>query len=194
MSIAAGHAVWSKAGPTATSVAATVAPAPASASVSAPQRQRLLSDPRVKAYEAQIGFQKQVRRFFADAAKLTAVQREHQAQALREQIGPREGAGELSAGEAILLETGLIQATVADTSEQARLGQEVIDRYRARTEQRERDWAQRPKPQFDAYKQREIDIVREVTAMSQIPGGLSRDEYLRQRLQQAREQIYVAHE
>ncbi|MGO1073676.1 hypothetical protein [Lysobacter sp. CA199] len=168
--------------------------APMAASPSDEQHRRLLSDPRVKAYQSQVAFQKQARRFFADAGKLAPAQREQQAQRLREQVGPREASGEMSAAEAMLLEVGLIQATVADESEQARQVSQVAARYRARSDQRQREWASRPKPQFDSYKRREADIVREVAAMQQIPGGLSRDEYLRQRLQQAREQIYLVHE
>ncbi|MGH8081411.1 MAG: hypothetical protein ACREP7_12630, partial [Lysobacter sp.] len=193
MAIAAGYIMRSSTGPSPKLVtaAAKAIASPASAAMPTTQQQRLLSDPRVKAYEAQVGFQKQARGFFADAKHLAPAQRELRAQALREQIAPREASGELSAGEAMLLEIGLIQATVPDVTEQARLGQRVIDRYRTRTEQREREWAQRPKPQFDAYKRREADIVREVMAMPQVPAGLGRDEYLRQRLQQAREQIYL---
>lgn len=168
--------------------------APVPASLSDAQRQRLLADPRVRAYESQIAFQKQARRFFTDAGKLAPAQRESQARTLREQIEPREALGQLSAAEAMLLEVGLIEATTSDQGEQTRLVAQVAARYRARSDQREREWAARPKPQFDAYKQREAGIVKEVMAMQQIPGGLSRDEYLRQRLQQAREQIYLVHE
>jgi hypothetical protein len=110
---------------------------------------------------------------------------------LQAQVQRREGKGELSAAEALLLEIGLIKATARDEAEQAALATAVAERYRLRTEQRERAWAAQPKPRFDTYKRREAEIVWEVMAMRQMPGGVSRDEYLRQRLQQAREQAYA---
>lgn len=45
-------------------------------------------------------------------------------------------------------------------------------------------------PPLNDYKQREQRVVSEVMAMTAVPGGLSRDEYLRQRLQREREIAY----
>jgi hypothetical protein len=45
-------------------------------------------------------------------------------------------------------------------------------------------------PRFQDYKARERAIVAEVMGLGEIPGGLTRDEYLRQRLQQARVSAY----
>ena len=45
-----------------------------------------------------------------------------------------------------------------------------------------------PDARFSRYKSEEKRIVDEVMALDSIPDGLSRDQYLRQRLQEAREQ------
>ncbi len=168
------------------------APTP-QASLNAEQRQ-LLADPRVIAWRGQERFRNEARRFFANAKNLSPIQRDQQASALHEQIERRERMAELSAGEALVLEVGLIKATTSDETEQKEMAMAVAERYRLRSEQRERAWALRPTPQFDTYKQRELQVVHEVAALTQIPDGLSRDEYLRQRLQHEREQIFVTHE
>ena len=68
----------------------------------------------------------------------------------------------------------------------------MMDRYRAHADQRMDAFAaqQRNDPRFQSYKARERAIVAEVMALPRIPGGLTRDQYLRQRLQQARETAY----
>jgi hypothetical protein len=45
---------------------------------------------------------------------------------------------------------------------------------------------------FQLYKVREREIVAEVMALQSIPDGLSREEYLRRRLQAEREQLLGA--
>ncbi len=47
-----------------------------------------------------------------------------------------------------------------------------------------------PSAELKRYQVDEKRIVEEVLSMDSIPDGLSRNEYLRQRLQQAREQHY----
>lgn len=44
-------------------------------------------------------------------------------------------------------------------------------------------------PMFQLYKVRESQIVAETLSLQTIPNGLSRDEYLRRRLQAEREQL-----
>ena len=50
--------------------------------------------------------------------------------------------------------------------------------------------AKAPDARFSQYKSEEKRIVDEVLTLQTIPDGLSRDQYLRQRLQEAREQAY----
>ena len=44
-------------------------------------------------------------------------------------------------------------------------------------------------PMFQLYKVRESQVVAEVMSLQTIPDGLSREEYLRRRLQAEREQL-----
>jgi hypothetical protein len=154
--------------------------------------QALLATPQARDYRQRQQFQQQARSFFREAAALGPAEREQRAQALGARIDHYEQANELSAGETLLLRVGLIQATEPDPARQQAQVRELAQRYRAQAAQREQAWAdqQSRDPKFQAYKQRESAVVAEVMALASIPGGLSRDAYLRQRLQAERERIY----
>mgnify|MGYP001179974871 CR=1 FL=1 len=92
--------------------------------------------------------------------------------------------------EALLLQIGLIRAVSTDEQEQKRRAEALIRRYQALSAEREARQAQRVDPNFARYKAEEKRIVEEVLALQSIPDGLSRDQYLRQRLQEARERNY----
>lgn len=169
----------------ATAVAANDAATP-------PSSQALLATPQAQQYRQRQRFQHEARQFFAQAERLPAGERERRAQALQRDIDAYEGAGELSAGETVLLRVALIRATVADPARQAELVEVLAARYRGEAERRNAQWLQQQAqdPRFRDYKRREQEIVAEVMAMRAFPGGLSRDEYLRQRLQAERERVY----
>ncbi|MGO1068295.1 hypothetical protein [Lysobacter sp. CA199] len=154
--------------------------------------QNLLSTPQARSYQQRQKFHSDARDFFRVAASLGPVERERRAQTLQSRIDGYEQARELSAGESLMLRIGLIQATVPDEARQKALVQQLAQRYRADARQREQRWAEQQQndPRFQNYKQRERIVVEEVMAMTQIPGGVTRDEYLRQRLQAERERAY----
>lgn len=157
-----------------------------------PSLHNLLATPKARDYQQRKQFQADAHDFFRKAASLGPAERERRAQTLREDIERYENASELSAGESMLLRVGLIQATVADEAQQAAMVQQLAARYRADAQRREQQWIEQQQhdPKFQAYKQRERVVVAEVLAMQQIPGGVTRDEYLRQRLQAERERVY----
>jgi hypothetical protein len=132
-------------------------------------------------------FNEQARAFFANAARMTAEARSHEARALEQELARLEQAGGLSAGETLLIRAGLIRETVPAGARQDIELQALRERYRADTQRRVATAQARPDPQFGSYKARESEIVNEVMAMEAIPDGLSRNEYLRRRLQTARE-------
>lgn len=101
-----------------------------------------------------------------------------------------ESRGELALSEALLLQIALIKAVSTDENEQKRRAQALISRYQTISAEREARLAQRPDPNFERYKAEEKRIVEEVLALQNIPDGLTRDQYLRQRLQEARERNY----
>jgi len=134
-------------------------------------------------------FNEQASAFFANAAQMTAEDRLHEARQLEQELTRLEQAGGLSAGETLLMRVGLIRETVPAGAQQDAQLQALQERYRAETQRRVATAQARPDPQFGYYKVRESEIVNEVMAMETIPDGLSRDEYLRRRLQSAREQL-----
>ena len=91
-----------------------------------------------------------------------------------------------------MLRIGLIKATVAGESQQAEQIAALMDRYRQHADQRMQAYAMEHAgdARFRDYKARERGIVAEVLGLRSFPGGMTRDEYLRQRLQQAREAAY----
>ena len=134
-------------------------------------------------------FNERARAFFADAAQMTGEDRVREARQLEQELTRLEQAGGLSAGETLLIRAGLIRETVPAGAQQDAQLQALQERYRAETQRRVATAQARPDPQFGYYKVRESEIVDEVMAMETIPDGLTRDEYLRRRLQSAREQL-----
>ena len=134
-------------------------------------------------------FNEQARAFFATAAEMDAEHRVHEARQLEQELARLEQAGGLSAGETLLIRAGLIRETVPAGAQQDSLLKALQQRYRAETQLRIAAAQVQPDPQFGSYKVREAEIVNEVMAMETIPDGLSRNEYLRQRLQSSREQL-----
>lgn len=154
----------------------------------------LASTPEAQAYRGRLGFQQQVRDFLRDAPRLDEKTSNARALALNDEISRREKSKEFSADEALMLRIGLIHAVVKDEGDRVRQSQKVVDRYRAQSEARKAAFEaeQRRDAQFQEYKAREARIVSEVLAMPSYPNGMSRDDYLRIRLQEARESIYSA--
>ncbi|QKE65223.1 hypothetical protein HNE05_18295 [Aquipseudomonas campi] len=167
-------------------------PAPGEASGAAVDpraAQALLNTPAVQTYQARLQFMADYRRFMQEAAALSAEQRRRQAEALARQIDQREAAAELALSEALLLQLGLAQVQGGDEETQKAHAEQLLARYQMLSQAREAR-AKVPDARFSQYKSEEKRIVDEVLALDSIPDGLSRDQYLRQRLQEAREQAY----
>lgn len=153
------------------------------------EHRELLRAPAVQSYQARLTFVGDYQSFIAGAANLSEEERHQRAAALAEEIDRREAAGELALSEALLLQVGLAQAEGGDEEAQKARANALMSRYQALSAER----AKRGKTvdaRFAQYKSDEKRIVEEVMTMDSIPDGLSRDQYLRQRLQQAREQAY----
>ena len=153
----------------------------------------LQATPQAQAHRERQRFEADAKDFFARAPSLRAVERSERAGRLSRQIDRYEAEDGLSAGEALLLRTALVKATVDDPVRQAEEVAAIADRYRAHADQRMAAFAaqQRNDPRFQSYKAREAQVVAEVMAATTIPAGLTRDQYLRQRLQQERERAYA---
>ena len=153
----------------------------------------LQATPQAQEHLKRQRFEADAKDFFARSASLRAVERSERADALTRQIDKYEAACGLSAGEAVLLRTALVKATVDDPARQAEQVAAIADRYRAHADRRMAAFLeqQRNDPRFQAYKAREAQVVAEVMAATTIPAGLTRDQYLRQRLQEERERAYA---
>jgi hypothetical protein len=138
---------------------------------------------------ARARFNEQAREFFAQAPSLPPEETRRRADLLSQELTRIERAGGLSAGETFLVRVGLIRATEPDEQQQAERLAELKQRYANETRHRTARADAQADPMFELYKVRESEIVAEVMSMATIPDGLTREEYLRRRLQQAREQL-----
>ena len=152
----------------------------------------LENTPPAREWLGQQRFEREVRAFVHDAAKLPSAERERRAQALEAQIEARERSGELSAGETMLLRAALVEAGSDNAAEQAARMTALVERYREDAVRREAAFVaqQQADPRMQQYKARERAVVAEVMAMKVVPGGLTRNEYLRRRLLQERERAF----
>lgn len=121
------------------------------------------------------------------------LQRSRLAKILEREIEHHEHAGDLMAGEALMLRLALLRATEEDPLRLQMATAELTEHYRIESDRRLAAFAnqQRNDPRLRQYKAREASIVAEVMAMPQPPPGLTREQYLRQRLQGERERAYA---
>lgn len=168
-------------------------PIGASGTPSASATTDLGARPEVQAYRDRQRFEQRIQRFVQQSAQLSDGERAATAQALEAEIGRMEAARQLSAGEAVLLRMHVVNAVGGDPGARLQRAQALALLYRRDAERRQAEFeqAQRNDPRFRSYKQREAEIVAEVQAMRSFPGGMDRDTYLRQRLQEAREAAYA---
>ncbi|CAN4279737.1 hypothetical protein LJR125_002624 [Pseudoxanthomonas sp. LjRoot125] len=190
LATAAGGALWWQSHATRSPPSPAAADATPSASLAVAGLQ---ATPQAKEHRERERFEADAKDFLARASSLRPVERSERAEALSRQIDHYESRGGLSAGEAVLLRTALVKATVEDPARQVEEVAAIADRYRTHADQRMAAFAaqQRSDPRFQAYKTREAQVVSEVMAMTSIPAGLTRDQYLRQRLQEERERAYA---
>lgn len=153
-----------------------------------PEQLAMLDDARVIEFADRLDFQQELREFFSQSGSLSEDERQARAKKLTERLGHYENAGEVSAPEALTVRLALVQLIHSDEQSAKQAAQALIDQYQQYSERREREWRAQPRPEFEAYKQRETAIVQEVMAMDAIPEGKTRETYLRERLQQAREE------
>lgn len=163
--------------------APALSPAPAEAPANASESARPVD------IQERARFNERAREFFAQAPALSPAEARQRAEDLSQELSRIEQAGGLSAGETFLIRAGLIRATVADEQQQMAQIRALKDRYEADARQRNAVASGQSDPMFDLYKVREGQIVAEVMSLSTIPNGLTREEYLRRRLQTEREQL-----
>lgn len=189
---------WSRPATESTKPPATIeAPTPHAADSDEPdpmaansEQQQLLNSPQARDLEQRLAFHNQYRSFVQQAGQPEHATRRSEAERLSKRIDALEAQGELALSEALLMQLGLIRATESDEATQKMQAQRLIERYQQISAEREARLAAQPDPNFEKYKAEEKRIVEEVLALQSIPDELSRDEYLRRRLQEARERSF----
>jgi aspartokinase len=168
------------------------APVVAASTPKAPRAAASVDTAAIRDYRERERFGQDVEDFFVRAPRLDPATRQRQADALREELRRRETDRSISAGESMNLQIALVRATVDDPQAQASALAALAEHFRTDAEQANQAWQQHlaTDPQFQRYKQDERRIVETVMAMPVIPGGVSRDAYLREQLQHAREMAY----
>jgi hypothetical protein len=163
-------------------------PRPEAARASTPP----IDDAARREYETFTALQSRLQAFFAAAPGLTPAERRERAVALAREVAEQESTGKIVAAESLQLRLALLKHSAANEPEYRAEAERLTRETSARAAERERAGLARIQadPRFVDYKQREAAIVREVMSMSDFPGGLSRDEYLRQRLDAARGEAY----
>lgn len=145
----------------------------------------LLEDPRVQGYLAREQDKLALDAYFtADASSLS----DSEAWSLIEKI---EADGRVMAYEALTLKLAWLEHNSANEAEFQEAAGDLVAEYRERAERSARDYdPYEDVPGFAEYKEAERRILQEVGAMESFPEGMSQQEYLRMRLQQAREDAY----
>ena len=88
-----------------------------------------------------------------------------------------------------MLRLGILRATVDDPAVLESESRRLVEDYRAQAEQAAANRV--PDPRDERYQTRQAEIAREVMALEEIPGGVSREEYLRERLRELRIEVYA---
>jgi hypothetical protein len=141
-----------------------------------------------------IEFERDIRNFLRNYPNMNPADVDRTARRLMQQVEQRERSRHISAAEALRLKSSLISAMEPDEQQRTLKIAELTAIYQTEAEKRQAQFAQQQQndPIFKAYKAREAQIVAEVQGMTSFPNGMSRDEYLRQRLLEARAAIYYA--
>lgn len=150
------------------------------------EQRAMLEDPKVLRFSERLAFEQRVRTWFENAGGLDTETLRASAQTLDEELTQYEAQQQVSAAEALMVRLAMIKITEPDEGAQKAAAQALIQRYQAASETRLAQWREHTPPEFLHYKVREKQIVEEVMAMTRFPDGMTRDEYLRQQLLQAR--------
>jgi len=167
-------------------------PAPASPTIGmTPATARSVSQSKLVTAQNILG--QHLQAFAQHARSMDENQRKQTAAQLGDEVKQRADRMEISGGESALAQLALLRiAYFDDPAEEARQEQALKDSLKTQAAQQQQAYQQQlaNDPRYQAYKASEAQIAAQVTAMPTIPNGLTRDEFLRQQLQVAREQAY----
>ncbi|MDP5208431.1 hypothetical protein [Microbulbifer sp. 2205BS26-8] len=146
---------------------------------------RLLSDPRVRAYLDRERDKQALDAYFNQGKSPPS------AEDVWQLIESIESDGRVMAYEALALKLAWLERNSASVQAFEQAASDLVARYQRRSQQNTAAYdPYEAVPGFAEYKQVEAQIVEEVQGMAHFPEGMSKQEYLRQRLQEAREKAY----
>ena len=134
-------------------------------------------------------FRTELQGFIRDAELLPAQDHEPKARELLAEVDKLLTAGYLTGPEALALQLSLLKYVLPPDDYRATASM-LVSEARQRAEQAEREWAARSDPKLERYRDEERRIVEQTAAMEDFPNGMTRQEYLRQKLRDLRSEIY----
>lgn len=144
----------------------------------------LLSDPRVQTYFQREKDKQSLHDYFNGRGELSAEES-------RQLIESIEAEGRIMAYEAMALKLAWLERNSASKAEFDRAAGELVESYRQKSQQSAEEYdPYEDVPGFVEYKEMEAQVVREIQQMATFPDGMSKQEYLRMRLQEVREKAY----
>jgi hypothetical protein len=147
----------------------------------------LLADPRVTSYFKREKDKQILAEYFAPDGNGG----EHNAEDVWQLIESIESEGRVMAYEALALKLEWLERNSANKQEFEQAAQGLVENYRQKSEQNMREYnPYEDVPGFAEYKEMEKRIIQEVQQMSSFPDGMTEQQYLRKRLQEAREKAY----
>lgn len=150
-----------------------------------PSLDAVMSHPNVRRYLEREARKESLQAYFSDLEN-----RENAAAAWR-LIDEIERDGGMLAYEALALKLSWLEQTSADKAAFDSAAEVLLDEYRQRALRSTEAYdPYKDVSGFAEYKVLERKIVAEVRELDRFPDGMSREEYLRKRLQEAREQAY----
>lgn len=146
---------------------------------------------QARVYRERKEFERDLRLYFEHADAWSHEHRDAEAERLRTQVEHYEADGGFSAGEAAMLKLALLRSLEPEPGDYQQEIEALLAGYLLHYEQRMHELETNPPAAFVEYKERERAIVEEVMAGGPVPDGLTREEYLRRRLQQERERLFT---
>ena len=106
------------------------------------------------------------------------------------QIEEIEGEGGILAFEALHLKMAWLEKNTANRAEFEEKAKNLLAHYQEKSRASTEKYNPENTPEFKNYKAQELQIIQEVNQLEAIPRGLSREEYLREKLLAARIEAY----
>lgn len=148
---------------------------------------------RIRDYYDQLNASDQIKQQFAELEHLAVDAQESLAEELLSDIDSKENGQHISHSEAIFLKLALMKK-ILPQDRYVSYAEQLIEDHNALVKANEEAYKNRSDPQFTHYKQQEAQIAREVLQMQEFPDGLTREQYLRKRLDEVRRDVYSVKE